>query len=142
MLSTGLPCLELIQQMPRIYAGCDKSGPIADHHQEGFFPTFIDGSDLVQVDDPGPGRWLRQGGAPTGHQFGDGVLSQLALKDPSFLHGSLGDCDSQHVSIPRLRRDLRRSEILPLYPRGKSPEPAIIHPNLFCNLHAFLWMGR
>jgi hypothetical protein len=94
VLLIGLLRLQLIQQMLRIHTRRHKSGSIADHHQEGLFATLIDGSNLIQVDDATPGRGLGNGGSPTGNQFGDRPLCQLALKDPSFLHGSLSDCDS------------------------------------------------
>lgn len=93
MFLIGLPRLQLIQQMLRIHARCYKCGSIADHHQKSFFATFVDGSHLIQVDDPAPGRWLGHRSFPAGDQFGDRALRQLALKDPSFLRGRPGDCD-------------------------------------------------
>src|SRR5882757_2546022 len=39
--------------MLRIHIRCHKCGSIADQHQERLFATFIDGSNLIQVDDAG-----------------------------------------------------------------------------------------
>src|SRR3981081_582539 len=90
--------------MLRIHTRFHKRGSSADHQQEGLFATFIDGSNLIQVDDATPGRGLGNGGSPTGNKFGDRPPRQLALKDPSCLTALSVRYEVHSFPAPELRQ--------------------------------------
>ena len=142
MFLIGLARLQLIQQMLCIHSGCHKRGPIVDHHGKSIFAALIDGSNLIKVHDSTAGGWTGHRGPPTGKQFGDRPLRQPALKDPSFLQGSLSDCNSQHGLFP---------VVAPLvFPSGEILRSQIMSwPGLrglafkqLCNRHAFFGVKR